>query len=121
MPRKRQLITSDEAIRTDKQHTRCCSDCPWARTALSGWLGSEAPDWWIDLAHGEGTSECHTRRSTSPRLAGPQCAGLAIYRANVCKSPRDKTQFVLPADRVRVFANAKEFLEHHNADSRGEE
>ena len=106
MKRKRQLISSEEAEVAVAQHRRPCSDCPWARTALNGWLGSSTPEEWLRYAHGEGTSECHT-------LLGAQCAGFAIYRANVCKVPIDRNALVLPPDRERVFATPMEFLEHH--------
>ena len=45
---------------------------------------------------------------------GAQCAGAAIYRANVCKSPRDGSLLKLPADRETVFADKSEFWEHHD-------
>lgn len=46
-------------------------------------------------------------------LKGAQCAGLAIYRANVCKSPRDPNAIKLPADREKVFATPMEFRMQH--------
>jgi len=57
-------------------------------------------------AHGETKFECHT-------LIGAQCAGSAIYRANVVKRCRDKDILALPANRELVFATPVEFLEHH--------
>jgi len=41
---------------------RPCNDCPWRRKSCAGWLGP---------------------------FGIKQCAGAAVYRANVCKSPRD--------------------------------
>lgn len=104
----RQLISADEATVATCQHTAPCSDCPWARTSLPGWLGTLSPEEWLALAHGEGSAECHTRH-------GAQCAGLAIYRRNVCKSTRDPNALRLPADRERVFASPIQFLAHHKA------
>lgn len=103
------LITSDEAVKAKGQHRRPCSDCPWARKSLRGWLGSATPDEWLKEAHGEARIECHTRDRA-------QCAGAAIYRANVCKSVRDPKAFRLPPDSVRVFATPSEFAEHHTID-----
>jgi len=57
-------------------------------------------------AHGEERIECHT-------LLGAQCAGAAIYRANVAKRPRDKGVLLLERDRRTVFATPTEFMEHH--------
>ena len=104
--KRRQLISVEDAAVATRQHTKPCSDCPFARAALPGWLGGLSADEWIALAHGEGTAECHA-------LLGVDCAGLAMYRANVCKRPRDPHALRLPADRQRVFANSIEFLQHH--------
>jgi hypothetical protein len=104
--RRRQLVTFDEATFAKGQHRKPCSDCPWARDSLQGWLADLTPEQWIAAAHGETRMECHT-------LLGAQCAGAAIYRANVCKSVRDEATLVLPPDRRRVFAWSTEFLAHH--------
>lgn len=110
---RRRLVTSDQAVPAKGQHSKPCSDCPWARTALCGWLGSNTIDEWIAMAHGETRIDCHTR-------TGAQCAGAAIYRANVAKSPRDQTLLRLPRDAEHVFATANEFFEHHSSAPRGE-
>lgn len=102
------LVTNDEAVQAKGQHRRPCSDCPWARASLNGWLGTATPEEWVQTAHGEARIECHTKK-------GAQCAGAAIYRANVCKSPRDQTLLRLESDKTRVFAAPSEFLEHHHA------
>lgn len=103
---KRQLVSSDKARPVITQHTTPCSDCPWRRDSLQGWLGSLSPRAWLSAAHGEDTADCHTTR-------GPQCAGLAIYRSNVCKRPRNTAALVLPKDRELVFSSPVEFLTHH--------
>lgn len=103
----RQLICSDEAGVAKRQHTTPCSDCPWARTALNGWLGGASAAEWLADAHSEATIECHV-------ATGAQCAGVAIYRRNVCKLPRPPN-LVLPADRERCFATPEEFTDHHAA------
>lgn len=64
---------------------------------------------WVTAAHGESTIECHT-------LLGAQCAGSAIYRANVCKLPRDPGTLRLPANRLEVFSSRAEFVAHHEED-----
>jgi hypothetical protein len=103
---RRRLVSSDEAVPTDKQHTKPCGDCPWRRDSLPGWLGGVPAETWLRGAHGEERIDCHT-------LIGPQCAGSAIYRANVCKAPRDPDVLRLPKDKANVFASPTEFLEHH--------
>jgi hypothetical protein len=107
MNKRGQLITSEEARPAVTQHKAPCSDCPWARKSLAGWLGDTSREEWLGDAHGEARIECHT-------LVGAQCAGAAIYRANVFKLPRDPSLLRLPADRERVFSNKTEFWEHHD-------
>jgi hypothetical protein len=104
---ERKLISSDEAVFTKKQHVAPCSDCPWAKKALHGWIGGTTVEKWIQVAHSDEPSECHVHPNQ-------QCAGLAIYRANVCKKPRDPEVLVLPADRKLVFSSPVEFAEHHS-------
>lgn len=100
-------MTLDEAVPARGQHRRPCSDCPWARASLKGWLGGVDADTWLRAAHGEEQIACHT-------LTGAQCAGAAVYRANCLKRPRPGSgNITLPADKVRVFATPAEFLAHH--------
>ena len=98
--------TSDEAIPTETQPTKPCHDCPFARTAINGWLGGNTKEEWSALAQGEALISCHA-------LKGPQCAGAAILRGNMCKKPRNRSLLVLPPDRDRVFSHTREFEEHH--------
>lgn len=104
---KRQLLTYLDAKPAKGQHKKPCSDCSWARASLKGWTGDVPPEGWIEDVHGEARIECHTK-------LGAQCAGAAIYRSNVLKSPRDKSLLILPANKLLVFARPQEFLDHHN-------
>lgn len=106
MKTSRKLISSDEAGDGKAQHTQPCSDCPMARDALPGWLGGSTPEQYRQLAHSDHVVDCHAIRNT-------QCAGMAIYRRNVCKRA-DPPNLVLPADREKVFATPMEFVEHHS-------
>lgn len=108
---KRRLTTSDEAEQTTRQHVKPCGDCPWRKDSIPGWLGTMTAVEWVRAAHGEAQIDCHTR-------IGPQCAGAAIYRANVCKSPRDPGLLVLPADRDLVFCSPAYFAGHHEKKGR---
>jgi hypothetical protein len=100
------LITSNEAKPSKRQHTKPCSDCPFARSSLKRWLGGASADEWIAALHGENKIICHT-------VGNQQCAGAAIYRSNVCKLLRDKECLRLPADREKVFSSPNQFKEHH--------
>lgn len=102
---KRQLISSDEAPTAKCQHAEPCSDCPMARTALNGWLGGSSPEQYRQLAHSDHVVDCHA-------IKGAQCAGMAIYRKNVCKRT-EAPNIQLPADREKVFATPMEFMAHH--------
>jgi hypothetical protein len=102
----RKLISSREAVEAKCQHKTPCSDCPWARDSLKGWLGTMTPEEWLAAAHSETSIECHT-------LLGAQCAGSAIYRANVCKTPRYPEILQLPKDPDKVFTSPMQFHEHH--------
>lgn len=104
--KRKQLICGDEAVPVAGELKKPCTDCPWARTSLRGWLGSMSADEWIAAAHGETKIDCHM-------FDGPQCAGAAIYRANVVKSCRDRSIVRLEPNRVKVFASPPEFLNHH--------
>jgi len=106
------MTDSDDAPHSDIQHTSPCHDCPFRREAVPGWLGEDSADKWVKDVHGECRVDCHA-------IIGPQCAGAAIYRSNVAKRTRDKTNLVLPADRERVFATPIEFLNHHKTIAEG--
>lgn len=101
----RQLVSSDEATTSEVQHRTPCADCPWARTALNGWLGGNTADEWLQMAHSETLVPCHV-------IENQQCAGIAIYRRNVMRLPHHPL-LILDADKTKVFATPNEFLEHH--------
>ncbi len=103
---KGQLKSGDQARTVTTQHKSPCSDCPWARKSLAGWLGSLSPRYWISVILGDGKVDCHTR-------VPMQCAGAATFRANICKSPRDRSVLQLPQDKVKVFSAPEEFMKHH--------
>lgn len=106
-----QLLSVKEAVMSIQQHKTPCSDCPWRRDALPGWLGGRSALEWLQVAHGDGKIECHTL------LCGPdegwECAGAAMYRANVAKITRDPTLLRLPRSPL-VFGSPREFLAHHD-------
>jgi hypothetical protein len=105
------ITLSDEAVPTDVQPEKACHDCPWRRNAARGWLGPSSKEEWIAIAHSDAEVPCHA-------LEGPQCAGLAIYRANLCKVPRDPKVLRLPEDREAVFSAPQQFTDHHKIGKR---
>ena len=105
---RRKLVSVEDAVECDRQPESPCGDCPLRRDALPAWLGGFTPDQYAQLLHSERQIDCHT-------LTGPQCAGAAIYRANIYKKPRDPAVLVLPRDTVAVFASPAEFLAYHGS------
>lgn len=101
------MVTSDEAVPCGTQFEKPCGDCPFRRDAIPGWLGTMSPEQWLLAVHGEARIDCHAH-------IGPQCAGAAIYRANMAKRPRDASLLRLAADRDTVFASPSEFKEYHD-------
>ena len=103
----RKLVTSGQSRRTARQHKKPCSDCPWDRKSLKGWLGDMDADEWLRTVHSEAMIKCHV-------CSNQQCAGAAIYRRNVGKLLRDEKLLVLEKDTTTVFANPMEFKAHHD-------
>lgn len=97
-----------EQIEATRQHKRPCSDCPFRRDSLHGWLGGYLPEMFTNAAHGEERMPCHL-------VKGMQCAGAGIFRGNVFKSPRNKELLTLRPDREVVFSSTQEFIQHHTA------
>jgi hypothetical protein len=112
MSSRRQLLSFLDATTTPRQHTGPCSDCPWSRKSVPGWLARMTPEEWIACAQGDGLIECHTKKASDGEAW--QCAGAARFRSNILKVPRDPNILQnLKADVVRVFASVGEFLTHH--------
>lgn len=102
----RKCVSHAEAKPSKVQHKTPCSDCPFRRDALPGWLGGNTAEDFVSFARGDEPYPCHTK-------IGPQCAGLAIFRANICKSPRNPEALIAPQNKRLVFAWTDEFLKHH--------
>jgi hypothetical protein len=102
-----------------------CSECPWRRGAASGYLGPYDPRKWIRIALTDSPIACHKTIVVTDPLEGEgswdhpkirQCAGAAIFRANVGKSPKNPTVATGPADPENVFDDVVEFCHHHGDD-----
>ena len=65
------------------------------------------------MIHGESAIACHKTIVASGEWEGAkQCAGAASFRANVAKSPRDRSVAQGPK-RDDVFPSNQAFVEHH--------
>ncbi len=105
------LQTIDESKRTPQQHTGPCDDCPWRRTSLAGWLGAHSPEEWLADVRSRGRLDCHTLKKKKGEQW--QCAGAAIFRANILMVPMPG-QLKLPKSD-QVFDKDAEFLAHHKS------
>jgi hypothetical protein len=103
------MTTDEDARPCNVQHKKPCHDCPWRRKAVPGWLGANNATEWLNFAHGEAKVDCHTVKG-DPQ---PQCVGIATYRANILKLPRDPSILRGKVDRKNVFATPGEFIDHH--------
>lgn len=93
---------------------RPCDECPWRVNSWSGWLGPLTSEEWIMAAMSDEPIACHKTIQVNDEWEGAkQCRGAAIFRANVCKRPRDPEVIVGPVDRETVFAVSVQFIEHH--------
>ncbi len=102
-----------------KRIKKPCKDCPYSKTVKPGALGGSNPDVYVGQGHGPFYLPCHkTCNFDDPNWktdfeSPQQCAGAAIYRANI---GRDKIMpamlHKLPKDDS-VFGSPEELLAHH--------
>lgn len=98
-----------------------CSECPFRRTSLRGWLGSRdvTPVDYVLTALSDHDIGCHLSPGypTGDLAMIRSCAGLAIFRRNVCKQPRGGTArnavAIVQPDCTTVFKLPQEFIDHH--------
>lgn len=95
-----------------------CNECPWRKKSVPGYLGPYNAERWLESAHAEAPIPCH--KTIQEGGWGPktrQCRGAAAFRANVCKSPRNRTIEAWPPD-PEVFESNAAFVEHHERSGR---
>lgn len=69
-------------------------------------------------AHSDTPIMCHQTIEESGSFDGTkQCRGAAIFRTNVCKSPRRSDIVTGPMDKENVFSDNDEFLDYHEKDA----
>lgn len=94
-----------------------CNDCPWRRTSTRGWLGPFSASDWVSLAQSDMPVACHLTIDRDDDWEQPgvkQCRGVAMFRKNICKAPRDPAVVVGPRDTEKVFGRGTEFMDHHD-------
>jgi hypothetical protein len=95
-----------------------CKDCPYSKTVIPGALGGSDPEVYIGQGHGPFWLPCHkTCDFTDPNwkkdTSVQQCAGAAIYRANIDRA------FLMPISLQKLeqsdlaFGSPEELYAHH--------
>lgn len=99
---------------------RPCPECPWRKGSEAGHLGPHRAEEWLQLARSDDPAACHMTLDGKKGWGSPnvkQCAGLAAFRRNNCKSSRrkdDASNGEIPDEwRQDCFRNGQEFLDHH--------
>lgn len=107
-----------------------CSECPFRKKSLPGWLGPDTAQAVISRVHGETGYSCHMDLENAPAIESGEfagyldtsnvehCAGAVIHANLSCKSYRNPElraqQDLLKGSKHEAdVLNLKEFTEHH--------
>lgn len=102
-----------------------CPECPFNRKVKPGTLGGSPVQVYAGQINGPFVLACHMHvnfddpnwRAELNYTNTPQCAGAAIFRANLGVSHRMPAALPrLPANHEQVFSTMSEFVEHHQPD-----
>ncbi len=99
--------------------TKPCKSCPFSRKVTPGELGGSSPFVYVGQIQGPFILNCHSGPGyEDPKKRGElgmtQCAGAAIFRANLGLSQKmPKVFHSLPENHELVFSSFAEFLAHH--------
>jgi len=102
-----------------KHPAKPCTECPFRRKSLPGYLGSDTPENFMATTLADAPMPCHCtvdyedENWREKAAKAPLCAGARIFFANICKLSRDRARPKLERDRENVFANPAEFIAHH--------
>jgi len=104
-----------------KQHRQPCKSCPFSRSVEPGALGGSPVEMYIGQSVGPFLLPCHKTCDLddpdwkkSFEHNSLQCAGAAIYRANIGVANLLPSGILrLPQDKDTVFASHAEFVAHH--------
>ena len=112
-----QRVEGEVAMQTNQ--TKPCRECPFRRASAPGYVGSTTPEQFMDTVMQDYSMPCHltvdyeNENWEDDLDLSEQCAGAAIFFANICKLSRDKTRMRLSRDTELVFSSPQEFLAHH--------
>lgn len=115
VPAERVVVESMGEHAYDCKHP--CSECPFSKTVKPGTLGGSPVDTYVGQIEGPFHLACHMAPGYTQENGGsldtPQCAGAAIFRANLGLSDKmpDPLLKLPPGDES--FASHAEFVAHH--------
>ncbi len=99
---------------------RACGGCPFKRVNNNEKPnpGGSKPEVYLGQARGPFWLPCHNDKNYKGKSSSPatvnQCAGAAIFRANIKVRDRLPEQLQsLPEDHVNVFSTEQEFYQHY--------
>lgn len=100
---------------------RPCSDCPFRRASMPGWLGEHTLKGFVGRVLSDQPMECHQTVDYSDpdwieqlrRGEVSYCAGALTFFANTCKLSRDPERPRKDPDHESVFSSITEFIAHH--------
>lgn len=100
-----------------------CSDCPFRRKSMPGWLGHSSPEGFIDCMQRDEPLPCHQTidyddpnwldKWVAQQDTGKMCAGALIFMANKLQRAHDRDFPTMTKDKETVFSNSVEFVRHH--------
>jgi hypothetical protein len=96
-----------------------CVNCPWSPKVKPGALGGSEPQVFLGQAFGPFILPCHKACDfNDPEWKGkmdttPQCAGAAMFRANVGMSPMLPAEIHKLPRSSKAFSRPEDFLGHH--------
>lgn len=99
-----------------------CSDCPFRRKSMPGWLGAGSPESFLDCIQRDEPLPCHQTidyddpawlEKWTAQEGGSMCAGALVFMANKLQRPKTRGFPTMPPDKDQVFANSLEFVRHH--------
>jgi hypothetical protein len=99
--------------------TKPCKECPFARnnTLTGSKPGGADPTVYIGQSMGPFWLPCHMEKEYEGKKTSPdkvnQCAGAAIYRANVNAPKMPDEMLALHEDKETVFGSHAEFYAHY--------
>lgn len=101
-----------------KQRKKPCPGCPFSRKCKPGELGGSPVETYIGQAHAPFWLPCHEDANYEDKSSDvnevAQCAGAAIFRANIGLSLlMPPAILVLPHGGEDVFSTIREFVSHH--------